>query len=394
MTIRGVCCLIFCTVWLCGCTGIVIPEPVPVTTDCVTDFDPAANYFPHQSEITHATGFTLEYFNHYKVVEILQPWPGAEVTETYLLLQCGTPVPDGYADAPVIEVPIRSLVALSSTYLPALEVLDQVPLLVGVDSDWTVYSEAVRQRLEAGHVRLVGSGSNVDVEQVLALDPDLIMTYSLGLAEGDAHPVLRAANQTVLVNGEWLEPHPLGRAEWLKLTAALVNQEQRGNAYFADVTTQYDQLAELAAQADQSPTVFLNTPWEGVWYMPGGQSFTAILLRDAGAHYLWSDNDATSSLFLDFEEVYARAHTAEYWLHTGMLADRESLLAADVRFAEFAPFARDTLFNNDRRLSPAGANDVWEGAVMRPHVVLADLIAIFHPDLLPDHELVYYRRLE
>lgn len=391
---RWLWCLVVGILWMGGCTGITIPEPTEADSPCVADFDPAVDYFPDKSRITHATGFTIEYFSHYKVVDVTRPWPGAEEAETYLLVQCGTPVPAGFAHATVIEVPIRSLVALSSSYLPALELLDQIPLLVGLGSDWTVYSEAVRQRVAEGAISLVGFGHTVDVEQILVLNPDLVMTYSLGAPEGDAHPVLRAANQTVLLNGEWLEHTPLGRAEWLKLTAVLLNREQEANAYFAEAVGQYEQLRALVTQETDRPTVFLNTPWEGVWYMAGGQGYVATLLQDAGGHYLWSDHEGTSSLFLDFEQVYERAHDADYWLNVGQMADREALLAADARFAQFAAYQTEAIFNDDRRLSPAGANDIWEGAVIRPHVVLADLMAIFHPHLLPEHEFVYYRQLE
>ncbi len=385
--------LILCALWLSGCTGIAIPAPTTADSGCVTQFDPTTDYFPAKSQVTHAAGFTLTYFSHYKVVEVTSPWPGTAAPETYVLVQCGTPVPVGFDDATVVEVPIRSLVALSSTHLPALEVLDQVPLLVGLDSDGTVYSEAVRQRVADGHISLVGSGNTVDVEQVLALEPDLIMAFSLGM-DGDAHPVLRAASQTVLLNGEWLEPHPLGRAEWVKLTAALVNREATANTYFAEVVDQYERFRALAIQEPQPPTVFLNTPWEGVWYMAGGQSFVATLLRDAGSRYLWSDNDSPSSLYLDFEQVLARAQDADFWLNVGQFRDLESLLAADTRFEQFAAYQAGAVFNGDRRLAATGANDIWESAVIRPHTVLADLIAIFHPHLLPDHEFVYYRQLE
>ncbi|BAL99694.1 MAG: hypothetical protein KatS3mg049_2263 [Caldilinea sp.] len=52
------------------------------------------------------------------------------------------------------------------------------------------------------------------------------------------------------------------------------------------------------------------------------------------------------------------------------------------------------MYNNNARLNEYGGNDYWEGGLANPDVVLADLIKIFHPELLPDHELVYYRKLD
>lgn len=388
-------CLVL-TLGLAACTGLVMPDPIASATDadCATPFDADRDYFPHQSAATHAAGFDLTYFPHYKVLEVHAPWPGAETGETYLLVQCGAPVPTAYPEAHVIEVPIRSAIFLSSTYLPHLELLEAWPVLVGVDSEWTVYSEEVHRRIADGTVQTVGEGGTIDVEQVLLLEPDLVMTYSLGNPDYDIHPALRAVDQTVLLNGEFLEPHPLGRAEWLKVTAALLNREEQANAYFDDVVAEYETLRELTAALEEKPEVFLNTPWEGVWYMAGGESFMATLLRDAGADYLWSDHASPSPLWLDFEVVYARAKDADVWLYTGQFGDLDALRAADSRFAEFGAFQQGQVYNNDRRLAPAGANDSWEGAVVRPHRVLADLIAILHPHLLPDHEFVYHRRLE
>lgn len=384
-------------VWaLAACSGIVVPPPETEAggAECLADFDPTVNYFPQRSAVTHAEGFGLTYFDHYKVLEVHTPWPGADASEIYLLAPCGAPRPAGYPDARMIEVPIRSLVALSTTYLPHLEALEQTSLLVGVDNDWTIYSEAMRRRIEDGQVAVVGGGPRLDLERVLQLDPDLIMAYSLGSPDQDAHPALRAAHQSVLLNAEFLEPQPLGRAEWIKVTAALVNQEAAANAYFDAVVAAYAELQALARTRAARPSVLVNTPWEGVWYASGGASFQATFLRDAGADYLWADNDSRSALFLDFETVFAQGRDADYWLNVGQFKARAEMLASDARFAEFKAFRTGRVYNNDRRVSPRGANDSWESAVIRPHDVLADLIAIFHPDLLPEHEFVYYRRLD
>ena len=47
----------------------------------------------------------------------------------------------------------------------------------------------------------------------------------------------------------------------------------------------------------------------------------------------------------------------------------------------------------EKRIGPGGGNEVWERGVLRPDETLADLIAIFHPELIGQRELVYYERL-
>ena len=61
--------------------------------------------------------------------------------------------------------------------------------------------------------------------------------------------------------------------------------------------------------------------------------------------------------------------------------------------ADFNAFKNGRVYNNNRRLSPLGGNDFWETGVVEPHLLLADMIKILHPDRLPTHQLKYYLRL-
>ncbi len=394
LRIAIVSCGVAWAVLLSGCTVEMPPTAPPASgEDCVQAYDAGTDYFPHKTPVEFAEGFALTYFNNYKVLEVLAPWPGAEASETYLLVQCGTPRPSGFDKAHTIEVPVDSLVALSTTYLSHLEILNAVEVLVGLENDAWVYSEGIRKRVQDGAVQVVGGGAAVDLETVLVLNPNLIIAYSTGVSDSDAHPVLRAAEQKVFLNTEFREPTPLGRAEWLKTTAAFLNREAAADVYFNEIVEAYRELATAAQGETEKPTVFVNTPWEGVWYMAGGNSYVAHYLADAGATYLWGQDPSTGALFLDFEEVFAQAQDAEYWLHVGGYPDRASLASVDPRFAEFAAFKAGKLYNPDLRTSDLGASDLFEGAVVRPHWVLADLIALFYPHLLPDHEFVYYRQL-
>lgn len=365
-----------------------------LTDGCVDNYDPTIDYFPEKIEVTHTSGFTVEYGNNYKVVTVLSPYTGAEESAQYLLVQCGTPAPEGFDQATLIEVPVTRFVAMSTTYLPALDVLGRLDALVGVDSGLYVSNETVRTMIANGDVAEVGSGADVNVETAVALEPDLIMTYASGFADYDAHPKLQEAGLTVALNAEYLDPSPLGRAEWVDYIALFFNEEAASEAWFADIAADYEATKALAASAAERPTVFANTPFDGTWYMPGGQSFTAQLLADAGADYLWADDDSAPTLFLDFESVFERAVDADYWINIGFYGSLADLAAADERFQDFAAFQNGRVYNFDARVNENGGNDIYESGVIFPNIVLADLVKIFHPDLLPDHELYYYRQME
>ncbi len=372
---------------------------VPVhnlTDSCVPEgqYDPNVDYFPEKVKITHAENFSVEYHNHYKVVTIATPWPGATEPIRYALVQCGTPAPEGFTPETIIEVPVRTIVTLSTTYLPFLDELGLLDRLVAVDDTTYVSNPKVLQMAAEGKLATLGYGAGINVEKALELKPDLIMAYGSGAPEYDAHPVLIKAGLKVAINAEWMDTSPLGRAEWGKYIALFFNKEAEAEALFAKTVQKYTELSKLAASVTERPTVFANTPYQGTWYMPGGRSYVATFFKDAGANYLWADDTSSGSLSLSFEAVFERAKEADYWLNIGFYATLNDLKAADPRFAEFAAFQKGNVWNNDAKVTPQGGNDYFETAVAHPELVLADLIKIFHPELLPDHTLIYYRHVE
>ncbi|WP_420630656.1 ABC transporter substrate-binding protein [Candidatus Leptofilum sp.] len=373
----------------------MVEAPTSNLTDgCVENYDETVDYFPEKTAVSHADGFIIEYFNNYKVVTVAAPWLGAEDSATYVLVQCGTPNPPGYDDAVMLDVPISSFVSMSTTYLPHLEQFGLLDSLVGVDFASYAYNPTVQEKYAAGELVELGSGATVDVEAALALEPHVIMTSASGSADFDTHPKLQEVGLTVVLNADYLDVTPLGRAEWGKFIAVFYNEEAQADTWFDEVAVEYEALAALTANVEERPSVFTNTPFEGTWYMPGGQSYTALLLNNAGANYLWGADESTSTLFLDFESVFDQAADGTYWINLGFVSSLADLETTDARFADFAAFQNGTVYNYDLRTNEFGGNDFFESAAANPHWVLADLIKIFHPELLPDHEFVYYRLVE
>jgi iron complex transport system substrate-binding protein len=72
---------------------------------------------------------------------------------------------------------------------------------------------------------------------------------------------------------------------------------------------------------------------------------------------------------------------------------KEEIAGIDQRYTRFNPYKKGTLYNSNKRMNDIGANDFWESGVVNPHLILADLVKIFHPELLPDHQLFYYKQL-
>jgi iron complex transport system substrate-binding protein len=361
-------------------------------TACVEQYDADTDYFADKVELEYTEGFSVEYFNNYKVVTVLTPYPGAEETFTYVLVQCGTPAPDELPEgAVVIVVPVQSIVTMSTTYLPTLDLLGVTDTIVGMDEFDYTNLPSIRERIDSGELTEVGSGSTVNVEALLELEPDLIMNQTFGTPD----PILVDEGLPVVINGDWVDTTPLGRAEWMKFIALFYNGEASAQEAFDGVVERYSALTELTADVETRPTVFTGSAYEGTWYMSGGGSYAAQLLRDAGAAYVNADDTSTGGLALDFEAAYDVALDAEFWINPDQLFwfTLDDVSATDTRYQDFAAFQNGNIYNNNASANESGWSAYYESGLSNPDIILADLITIFHPDLLPDHELVYYQRL-
>ncbi len=369
-----------------------------LTDGCASDYDANVDYFPQKTEIIHAAGFSVGYFGNYKVVRVADAYDGAP-DFTYVLLQCGTPAPPAtdFADnAQFIAVPARDLITLSTSQLPPLSRLGLLDHLVGVDSGFYISAPEVADMIAAGAVAEVGFGAQINIEMVLELAPDLVMSYGLDPAT-DAHPALLEADVFTALDGSWREQSPLGRAEWLKFLALFYNLEAEAKAIYADIVAGYQAIKALAdsVDADERPAVLLNSflGYADAWFIPGADTYASRLIRDAGGRLLLSEAGSASHA-LSFEAVYAGGLDADIWLIETFGVDTgAALLALDSRFGDFAAFKSGALWNNNRDENVNGGNNYYELGATSPHLVLADLLAIFHPEINPSHEFAFYQRL-
>jgi iron complex transport system substrate-binding protein len=361
---------------------------------CSTIYDPQVDYFPDKVKVDHATGFTVEYHRHYKVVSVKNPWRNADTTFQYVLVQCGTPIPPGFNRSQVVQVPVNSVVAMSTTHLPLLDKLDLVDRLVGVSDPGQVNTPSVVSKAQAGKLAEVGKNNSSNIERILEVKPELVTTYGVGNPKLDSHLKLLEAGLPVAIIAECMESSPLGRAEWLKFMAVFFNREAAAEKVFSQTVTKYHAIAKIAAQATTKPTVLSGSDNRGTWYLPGGNSYAAKFIADAGGKYLWADDRSTGSLNLSFEQVFDQASQAEYWINSSQSwRTVGDLTNGDQRYRKFRAVKTLKLFNPNARLNAAGGNDFWESGTANPDLVLADLVKVLHPELLPQHQFVYYRSL-
>lgn len=345
------------------------------------------------ADIKYAKGFSIDYFNGYKLVNLYSFSGARKDTLQYVLLERDALAPKGFKKEQLIRIPLQRMVATSSMHIALADFTGDANVLTGLSSLQYVFSAAVRKNIDAGKVKEVGPEGAMNNEMLIAMKPDLVMVVGSPEAKHSKYATLSGAGIPVLFNSEWLETTPLARAEWVKLMAALMNKEELVDRKFSATEKEYQRLAEMGRKATIKPRVISGMPYKGIWNVPGGDSYMGAFFNDAGMTYKWSGLPGKGSLSVDFETVAPEALKADFWLNIGTVDAKKDMMAIDARYADFKPFKTGNLYNNTKKTNDLGTNDYWESGAFYPQVVLADLLKILHPELLPHHELVYYKKL-
>jgi iron complex transport system substrate-binding protein len=365
-----------------------------ITHGCLDRFDPGVDYFPEKATVDDAGNFGVVYRRSYKVVSVKEAYRGGP-PERYVLVQCGAPAPaldDDLQGAQIVRVPITSMFAASTTQLSALVDLDRLDVLTGVSRLQYLSGVEIRKRAATGQVREFAPDSVIDAELVVASRP------SIFLAAGYASPplaVIRAAGIPVVADTEWLETTALGRAEWLKYIALFLNEDGHAQRLDDAMKGRYRALSARTAALSRSswPLVMTGRSSRGLFTIAGGQSYVAALIKDAGGRYVWADNRSAGIPSVDFEAEVRRAANADVWINGGGWPSLAAMAAEEPRYAVFKAWRRGQVWTYDRRVTPGGGNDYWSRSITHPDIVLADLVKIFHPTLVPGHLFEWYRRV-
>jgi iron complex transport system substrate-binding protein len=326
------------------------------------------------------------------LVEVKTPFQGAVSGYKYLLVPKGEQPPPHHPQVRVIYTPIENIVCTSTTHIPLLDYLGETEKLTGFPTTDYISSAKMRARIDAGHVSDLGIDKGMNLERLATLRPAVVMGYTMNSDYGQFKKI-EELNIPVVINAEYLEKHPLGRAEWIKFMALFFGKEKKADSVFSMIETDYHEIKQLTAQVKNRPTVLSGVVYGDAWFLPGGENNAAKLWKDAGCQYLWEGNNNNGYLQLSFESVYEKAHDADLWIGTATFKTLTEIKLADLRYTRFRPFREEHIYNYDARQGAKGGNEFLELGYLRPDLVLKDLVRIAHPQLLPDHKLFFHRKL-
>ncbi|RXQ93906.1 ABC transporter substrate-binding protein [Ancylomarina salipaludis] len=352
--------------------------------------------FQFTSNIKYAKGFKIERHDGYKELSVMDPWNKGEIFQKYYLIPRGKKQKLSLpSDGQIIEVPVRSIASLSNTQIGILNFLGVLDKVVAVSMPDRIYSDDLNKRIEKGEVAGAGSGQGMtfDFEKIIDISPELVMVSGYMKISNDEAKLIDAG-LPVAFNIEWMESSLLARAEWAKFIAAFFNKEEKADKLFTSLEERYLNIKSEINHVTNRPGVISGYHFKGIWYMPGGQSYLAQLLRDAKGDYCWFSDSSQGSIPLSFEVVLEKQSGAKIWFGPAQCRSLKEMADLDERYTLFQAYRDGQVYSMTKRKNEKGANDYFESGVIRPDLMLKDVAKILHPELFPDYDLYFYQKLE
>ena len=346
-----------------------------------------------KSTIKYAKGFDIINKNGTKKLIIKSAYQNSDEIFEYIIKKkkTTTAIDDKYE---VIEVPIQKIVVTSTTHIPMVELLNEETSIVGFPYSKYISSEKTRVLIDAGKITEIGKENSFNTEILLDLQPELVVGYSVSSADKSLS-IIKKAGINVIYNGDWLEETPLGRAEWIKFFGILFDKEKQADSIFKAIETNYLEAKDIALKSTKKLTILSGAIMsKDIWNLPAGESFVAQFLKDANLKYLWKDSKGKGSLSLSFESVFDKGKNADFWIAPGYFSSKEQLLQSNQLYKKFKSFKEDKIYTPSTKKGKTGGVIYYELASTRPDLVLKDIIKITNPDLLLNHEFVFFEKMQ
>ncbi len=365
---------------------------------CKKETSPVVAESPLKSdvELKYAKGFSIKNQNKFKILNIINPWPNADKTYRYALVDREMAsnislVKEEYDG--IILIPVESIIVTSTTHIPALELLGVENKLIGFPGTDYISSKKTRALINKNEIRELGKNEGLNTEVLLSIKPEVVISFGVDGTNKTLN-IIQKANIPVIYNGDWTEASPLAKAEWIKFFGILFDKEEKADSIFNGIESNYKNAKLLASKVKRRPTVLSGAMHKDVWYMPNGNSPEAQVLKDANTNYLWGDATGSGSLALNFENVLDKAKDAEFWLSPSYYTSLEQLEKANPHYTKFDAFNNKNVFSFSMTTGETGGVLYYELGMTRPDLVLKDIIKICHPELLEDYQPYFFKPLQ
>ncbi len=360
---------------------------VLVLSSCFRGSDSAIKTLETQDSVIHAAKLlSMQREAGYTIVTVADPWKGG-VLHRYVLVPRDSVLADHLPEGTLVRTPIQQALVYSSVHTSLLDELGSIGVVRGVVDKQYFIDSVIVHGIAQGSITDCGNSMNPTVEKVIDMQPDAIL---LSPYQDASYGQITSLDIPIIECADYLEYDPLGRAEWIKFYGELVGKRDEADSLYNNIVAAYNDMKQKAADADSHPTVVTEMVISGIWNVPGGQSYMARIIHDAGGRYLWADDKNTGSLPLDFNQVLAVAQNADYWF----IKWTNITTLKDLQGAYDLNKEMDAFKNKRVYVCDTDKTRFFDRIPFHPEVLLREFAAILHPELFPDYKNQLYHHID
>jgi iron complex transport system substrate-binding protein len=337
--------------------------------------------------VVEAKLLSISHEDGYTKVEIVNPWDTTKLLQTYLLVPRDSEMPKDLPNGTVVRTPLQNVLVYSSVHSSVLQELGG-DVVRGVCDAQYFNDSIIAKGLADGTITDCGNSMQPTVEKVIEMNPDAIL---LSPYQDATYGQIERLKIPIVECADYMEFTPLGRAEWIKFYGELLGKRDVADKIYNKVVADYNKVKEMVSSKNLSkPIVLTENVISGIWNVPGGQSYMAQFIKDAGGNYPWADDKNTGSLTLDFNQVLVKAQNADIWLLKSpairTLADLKSSYSLNEKIKAFQ--------TGNVYVCDTNTTHFFDRFPFHPEVLLMEYFKIFHPDQDIDYQLQFFKKIE
>ncbi len=344
---------------------------------------PSAGISTDKDGIPTFTGLTfdsvlpLEYAECFQVYQYREGHRLIRVNDgrDYLVVPENGTIPADAQDCVILRQPLNNIYLAATSAMAlfcAMDGLDAIRLSGSQQNSWTI--EDAVWAMEEGDILYAGKYSEPDYELLLSEDCSLAIESTMILHSPQVQEKLEELDIPVLIDRSSYEPHPLGRTEWIKLYAALLNREEAAQAFFAEQSAILKEMSDIP-NTGKTVVFFYITP-RGTVSVRKSQDYLATMIDLAGGKYIFPDlgdsENKTSSMTMTMEDFYAGARDADILIYNASIDTPmntiDELLAKSQLFSDFKAVKEDNVWCTEKSLYQA--TDALGGIIRDIHAII------------------------
>lgn len=340
-------------------------------------------------EVKYAKVFDVKKYKDYTLVTVNDPWDSTRILQKYVLVEKTSELPSKLPEGTLVRIPLNSVAVYSTIHCAVLRELNSLPIIKAVCEPEYIDEKYVKDGIKNNTIVDLGLASNPNIEKLIMADPEAILASPI---EGTPYGTIEKTGIPIIEIPDYMESTPLARAEWVKFYSLFIGKEEIADPLFAGIEKEYNKLKNTVSTVTNRPTVFTDLKYGNSWYIAGGNSFIGNLLKDAGAHYIWKDDESTGATPQAFETVLDEAGEADIWL---IKYNQPNELTYKALEKEYKPYSYFKAFK-DKNIYVCNTGEIpyYETIVLHPEQILKNFAYIFHPDLFEGYEPVFYSKMK